>query len=142
MMNFNQQNLTRRDIEKMLDEALVLLPQETQDFLMGGDFLKALTQLQRRYKFNMDEATVIQLGTMLALHDLTPVDELRTEIILALRNRSDAEIERIMKEIDEKILSHAPKETFFEKMEKSSQEESLEEGDSQETNEKEKTTQE
>ena len=100
-----QKEITEDDFMDTLAEAFKKLDKEKQEFIMDGEYQKTVTDLEKKYAFEEEESGKIQLATLLALLELYPQEIAEQDIILALRGRSDAEIERIVDEVRKRIFS-------------------------------------
>ena len=96
---------TEEDFMDILAEAFKKIDEERQDFIMDGRYQEIIIDLEKKYKLGEEETGKIQLATLLALLELYPRETAEQDITLALRSRSDAEIERIVKEIRKRIFS-------------------------------------
>ena len=92
--------------EKVIVDAFNSSHEKTKKFIKGDEYENTITNLHSKYNLTDDESTSIQIRTLYILLNLEDEITSKQEIILALRNRTAAETEKITKEIEEKILVH------------------------------------
>ncbi len=106
MQNEDKQRV--EEARQVLREAYALLPEKTQNFLVSKDFQEFVDYLLKKYQMNVEEARRFQEMMVAALLGLTEWSEARDHIGIAFRDRSTAEIEEILKTIEEKISPYLP----------------------------------
>ena len=104
--NNNNKELQPEQFKAELDQAFDALPEKVQDFITGDEYVNIIEELEKTYSLTENETKIIQFVTLLGLLHIYLNEKIKSELILALRNRSAAEAEKIIKEIEEKILSH------------------------------------
>lgn len=78
---------------------------EVQEFVNSENLQKTFVSLEKIFKLKEDETRVIQEQSIAFLFELVSLDEIETELALALRDRSSAEIENIINSIKREVLS-------------------------------------
>ena len=99
-------NIMKTAMEK-LEDYFINSPKETQEFIMSKRLQKEFVDLEKKFKLTNEETKILQEGSIEALLSMIDKESFVKEAILALRNRSAAETEKIINEIKDKILTHA-----------------------------------
>lgn len=93
-----------KEQEKVIIDAFNASSEKTQKFIEGDKYEKILLNLYNKFNLTDEEYIAIQIRTLYILLNLDDEIVSKKEIVLALRDRDAAEIEKITKEIDKKIL--------------------------------------
>ena len=91
------------DIHK-ITELYSKAPKHLQDFIKSDSFPQIFIALEKKYKLSENETRVIQEQSISYLFEIISLDEIETELALELRDRTSAEIEKIVSEVKETIL--------------------------------------
>ncbi len=95
----NINDIGEEDLLNFLKEGFERVDEATQEFITSGPYDDAIQSIVKKYNLNDEETEVVQIAILLVLLKLYPQEKAEQDIILALRERSDAEIERIIHEI-------------------------------------------
>ncbi len=103
--DINQKKYSRKEGEEVLEKMFMNLPEKLQDFLASDELAKFMDSLKDKYHLNNEEAYTLINEVTAALLLTTPLQEAKDAIVIGLRDRSEAEIEKIMGELEENVFT-------------------------------------
>jgi len=100
---------TKEVSKALLKELYLALPEKTRAFLKSQELQKFIEYLEHTFHFSEEESAEVQKLILLLLLTGKTWEEFKEEVILALRDKSSATIEKCVKELENKLGPYIPK---------------------------------
>lgn len=93
------------DIKAEMAQRYALLPEDIKQTIVSTNYQQKLFDIAKAHKLTFEELNTLELETTMVLLGMTPPGEYRDEIQIELKKNDDAEVDAIVKDVNDQVFA-------------------------------------